>query len=470
MAANTAPTFVTGNGKVITDFGDNALGKSVALQADGKIIVVGQANNASNGQDFAVARYNSDGSLDTSFNGSGKTTTDFGGDDYSQSIALQHDGKITVVGASTGYDFALARYNSDGSLDTSFKAGNLFNTIFKSGGDRSFSIQVDGKIIVAGDSNGDFAIARYNFDGSLDTSFSSDGWLTTDFGGNDYSKIMTLQPDGKILVAGFTIDSNNSSNIALARYNPDGSLDSSFNGVGKTTADFGGNDYSQSLTLQSDGKILVAGFTQNLTQSSFALARYNADGSLDINFSSDGLLTTDFEGNATGHCVGLQADGKIIVAGFGNGDFGIARYNPNGSLDTSFNVSGKTTTDFGGNDYAQSVIIQPDGDILVAGYTLDETIMSRFDFVFSRYNPNGSLDLSIPFYKNTIDNSLYLENSNKTLDKEVHIWDKELSQRGNYAGTSLTIVRKGNANSEDQFGASGALTALSEGAFLALTG
>ena len=203
----------------------------------------------------------------------------------------------------------------------------------------SVTVQTDGKILVAGfSSNGrnyDFALVRYHADGSLDSSFSGDGKLTTDFGSSDYGYSVTVQTDGKILVAGLSW-TGSYNDFALVRYNTDGSLDSSFSGDGKLTTDFGTReDYGQSVTIQTDGKILVAGSSKQGSNYDFALVRYNTDGSLDSSFSGDGKLTTDLGGTDVGYSVTVQADGLIAVAGSGNPNFALVRYNPDGSLATA---------------------------------------------------------------------------------------------------------------------------------------
>ena len=236
-------------------------------------------------------------------------------------------------------DFALARFNPNGSLDTSFSGDGKQTTDFGSSGDRAHgvAIQADGKIVAAGDSLGgsgfDFALARYNPNGSLDTSFSGDGKQTTDFGGSEAASGVKLQSDGKIVAVG-----GDDSDFALARYNPNGSLDTTFSGDGKQTTDFGGSDGARAVALQADGKIVAVGIAGG-NGSSFAVARYNPNGTLDPTFSGDGKQTTSFGGYLDGAtAVALQGDGKIVAvghAGAANGDFALARYNPNGSLDTT---------------------------------------------------------------------------------------------------------------------------------------
>jgi len=325
----------------------------------------------------------------------GIVTTDLGSYEYVSSVTVQTNGKILVAGGSgeAGSMYgALVRYNLDGSLDPGFSGDG--KVIFDLGsGYESFcnavTVQEDGRIIVAGYSWGsgnnaeDFALARYKTDGSLDFSFDGDGKVVTDFGfTEDLGYAVTIQDDGKILVAGGVINftNNNVEDFALVRYNVNGSLDTSFSGDGKVTTDIGFQDTGNSVTLQADGKILVAGSSDG----NFALARYNVNGSLDTSFSSDGKVTTDIGFQDTGNSVTLQADGKILVAGTSNDGFALARYNTSGSLDTSFSGDGKVTTDLGsGFVYARTAVVQVDGKILVAG-----------NGGLVRYNADGSLDSS----------------------------------------------------------------------------
>ncbi|HQX99461.1 MAG TPA: T9SS type A sorting domain-containing protein, partial [Flavobacteriales bacterium] len=365
------------------------------IQPDGKIVVAGESNNGTD-DDFALARYTTDGSLDNSFGVNGKETTAFGtGDDIGQSIAIQPDGSIVVAGGAnngTDSDFAVARYNTDGTLDNSFSGDGKMTTDF--GTDdygRSVAIQPDGKVVVAGYSNNglysDLSLARYNTDGTLDNTFSGDGKVTTDVGPySDFGYSVAIQPDGRIIVAG------GYSYFAVARFNTDGTLDNSFSDDGKVTTDIGSGEFGQSVAIQPDGRIVVAGYVGYGTNSEFAVVRYNMDGTLDNSFSDDGIVTTDFgTGDDYGYSVAIQPDAKIVVSGKANGDFALARYNTDGTLDNSFGVEGKVTTDFGAvyADYDEgwSVAIQPDGKIVVAGYAYGT-------FAVARYNTDGTLDNS----------------------------------------------------------------------------
>jgi uncharacterized delta-60 repeat protein len=298
------------DGKVLTDFaGNSATGWGMALQPDGKIVVAGDSLSGADtaSDDFALARYNTDGTLDATFSVGGKVTTDFAANqDMAWAVAVQADNKIVAAGLSqsaTSVDFALARYNSDGSLDSSFgpDGNGEVRTVFSGGISRVYAIAIqdDQKIVAAGrvvnTSNGyDFALARYNTDGTLDTTFGMNGLVTTDFGAGETVRALAIQMDHKIVAAGYNGD------FLLVRYNADGSLDTTFgpDGTGEVTTDFADNfDLIQSLAFQTDQKIVAGGATfTDLSgiDSSFALARYVPDGSLDSTFGSGGKVTTDF--------------------------------------------------------------------------------------------------------------------------------------------------------------------------------
>ena len=310
--------------------------------------MAGYTNNGGN-YDFALARYNSNGSLDTSFDSDGKLTTSIGtGNDFALGMVLQSDGKIVVVGRSnngSNDDFALARYNANGSLDTSFSGDGKQTTPFGSGDDAAFSVavQADGKIVVAGYSdvgggNFDFALARYDVSGNLDTgNFGTPGnltgKLTTPIGtGSDTAAALALQADGKIVLAGRS-HSGSSDLMALARYTTTGALDSSFDGDGKLTASLGNIDnYAKRVAIQSDTKIVVGGYTGdgNATYN-FALARFDASGAADNTFDGDGKLTTVIpSGTSFAYAMAIQTDGKIVLAGYvdkgSDRAFALARY------------------------------------------------------------------------------------------------------------------------------------------------
>jgi uncharacterized delta-60 repeat protein len=395
------PAF-NGSGIVVTDFSQKIdIAYAVTLQPDGKLLAAGKAD----GLGFALARYHPDGSLDLTFGVDGKTTTSLGSDPIKQyvagnAIALQRDGKILVAGIAghDNDDIGLARFTSDGSPDTSFGAGNgwVVTDLGVSEEAQDLVLQPDGKIVVVGAyfndvaDDWDFALLRYNSDGSLDTSFDEDGWLTTDFDSSqDVGEGVVLQSDGKIIVAGTSL-----AGMALARYNPDGSLDTDFGLGGRVTLLIGGTTTSYAIALTYDEKILVAGSAQTIGTYDFALARFNADGSPDTSFGAgSGWVVTDFDNHYDlAQEIALQPDGKIVLAGQSLewevdqylGDFALARFNADGSLDTSFGDAGRVTTDLGSPvDYAYSLLLQLDGKIVVAGRTA--TTDENWDFALARY-------------------------------------------------------------------------------------
>lgn len=397
MGAQAAPGDLDGSfgagGTVVTPISpgvSHELADGMALQADGKIVVVGFAVMPG-GNVFLVTRYNPDGSLDTTFDGDGKVTTGFGaGGSYAYAVVIQPDGKILVVGnadtPSSTNDFGLARYNVDGSLDTSFGIGGKVTTNF---GSYDFAadvaLQTDGRIVAAGWANSSrFGVARYNADGSLDASFDGDGMVMTDIGERGaWLQALAIQPDGRIVVAGCTRDwgGNNCDDFALARYNVDGGLDTTFgsSGIVITTIGTGTGDGVGSVLIQPDGRIVAVGISDShdATGEDVALARYYADGSLDASFGAGGIVVTTLSPGADGAMDAvLQPNGKIVAIGLADMgaetgfDFALVRYNPNGSLDTTFDNDGIVTTDVAGanTDAAFAGALQPDGKIVAAGW------------------------------------------------------------------------------------------------------
>ena len=364
------------NGVALANFPDNAYAYDVAIDADGKIVVAGvtftpSENSSSESEgDFAIVRYNADGSLDASFGEDGKVATDFGGAESAEAITVDENGKILVAGyiqASTSAGFALARYNTDGSLDGSF--GNRGRTVVEGYGvTPELAIDSDGKILLAAD----FALLRLNADGSLDTSFGSSGVAYT----ITYADIaaLALTPDGKIILAGGIYESGSSAlDFIVSRYNADGSPDKNFGKDGVATTDFGGDDFAYALSIDRAGKIVVGGYTTNNVD--FALVRYNTDGSLDTSFGENGKVTTDFDTYGIIYALALDKSNNLLAAGYNNGDFGVARYKPDGSLDTSFGVSGIVTDIFaydrGGA--AQDLALTQDGEIVLVGHKKGDT-------------------------------------------------------------------------------------------------
>ncbi len=401
-------TFGT-NGILSTAVGTgNDVAQAVAIQADGKIVVAGYAFNGAN-NDFAVVRYNTNGTLDNTFNGNGIVTTAIGtSNDEAFGMAVQSDGKIILAGQSfngVDSDIAFVRYNTDGTLDNSFSGDGRATIPAGVGTDivRSVAVQPDGKIVAAGNAsngtNSDIALVRLDANGAPDTSFDGDGIVLTPIGtSSEFAYGVAVQPDGKIVAAGFYI-SPTGNDTAVLRYNADGTLDSTFDGDGIATRAFSTDtDEALSLVLQSDGKIVIAGCIRGGgTPNDFLHARFNQNGSLDTSFGTSGSLIVPFSNSidiALG--VALQPDGKIVSAGFGsngtNNDFSITRLNTDGTLDAAFDGDGRVQTAVGTNaDSANAIAVQADGKIVVAGRAV---IGATADFGVVRYgyglNPQGN--------------------------------------------------------------------------------
>jgi uncharacterized delta-60 repeat protein len=456
LTAGTLDSSFGLGGLVTTNFA--ATGMALALQPDGKIVVAGYAadtsGDANNGNtDFALARYNTDGSLDTTFGNNGEVLTDFSkligpGNAQAWGVAVQADGKIVVAGfahASSGPntgsdDFALARYDSSGTLDNSFGVNGRQTTDFtalfgKSGEDqgRTLALQNDGKIVVAGfafnsalNAN-DLAVARYNVDGNLDSTFGAggNGRVTTNVNHvlgqaatSDYANAVAIQPDGRIVAAGGSWDPSKNAgrgayDFALVRYTAAGELDGSFNTNGTVRTDFStgnseGNDFIDSVAFQGDGKIVAVGAATPGASAVFALARYTVNGQLDTSFGGTGKITTAVGTNGWARGVAIQDDGEIVAAGFAadpanNNSFAVARYNPaDGSLDPTFNPNGSqpgvVVTPFPSYSFAQAehLVLQSDGKIVVAGFAAPAA-GQQGAFALARYLAvTGTVQLSTP--------------------------------------------------------------------------
>lgn len=399
------------NGKVKTDFfGSRDVARAMAIQSDGRIVVAGDAGPDPLISDFAVARYNPDGSPDSAFGTGGKVITEFTkGFGHPQTLAIQPDSKIIVAGYTYTYidgtSFAIARYNPDGSLDAGFGNQGKVLTEFLDGYSRatSIAIQSDGKIIIGGWTTRlailsyDFALARYNSDGSLDSSFGNGGKVITDFNNrSDRSSDLALQPDGKILLAGTASDGR--SNFALARYNPDGNLDLSFGNGGKSLFGFA-QEYvrANAVALQSDGSIIVGGIVIaepiSSKVSDIAIVRFHKDGQPDAGFGAEGKVIRDIDVSDELQDIAIQHDDRIIAAGYAgkptadsalpaDSKIVLARYNVDGSFDRDFNAS-DLSGDTPRNSYASAVLLDTDGRVVVTGFI--DSGASYFDFLLARF-------------------------------------------------------------------------------------
>lgn len=386
------------NGKVETIFGNGlSISNCNLVQNDGKILAAGVAYNAATDDDFVVVRYNTDGSLDTTFGTTGIVTTDIQQNhEQAFAMALQTDGKIVLAGQTGGFstgayeELVVIRYESNGTLDNTFGMGGEV-IIPEPGGNLSYyinaiALQTDGKIVVAGaDGFGIHSYAalfRFNTNGDLDTSFSQDGIVTMQIDSplNVLTSVL-IQPDGKIVAAGYTLN-----DIAVVRYNSNGTLDSSFATGGIAVIP---NGLARSVILQPDNKIVVTGRIMGFKM---CIIRYNTDGFLDNTFGIGGISITVF-GSATSDSFQsvLQPDGKILTAatyhdGSNDRDYLLACHNSNGFLDSSFGSNGYVTTDFiGYDDEPRSLALQQDGKIVLSGYYSNGT---NYYFGLARYIPD----------------------------------------------------------------------------------
>jgi uncharacterized delta-60 repeat protein len=377
------------DGRVTTTFAGGASARALAIQPDGKIVAAGQS-----GGRFGLARYGGAGVLDPTFGGDGRVTTDFtAGDDWANSVAVQDDGRIVAVGHADYRRFAIARYDTDGTLDPTFAGDGTVTSNFAPGTDiaNAVAIQSDGAIVVAGITrvgNGSgFAVARYLTDGTPDPSFGAGGEVTTQFRRTaGEASGVAIQSNGRIVAVGEAFAGEG---FTLARYRPDGSLDPRFGGDGRVTTRFGGYGSARAIVLQPDGKLVVAGSAGDIF-GPFALARYRTSGRLDPTFGSNGRLTFNMGGGEeSADDVALQQDGRIVVSGWagipheggegGIGGLAVARVRGSGVLDPSFGGDGKVRTHFNvGAALGQEVAIQPNGRIVADGWAGGRFVLARY--------------------------------------------------------------------------------------------
>ena len=390
------PTFGS-DGRVSTPVGGLGHGEAVVIQPDGGIVTAGWHGTPS-GSDFALTRHDASGELDHGFGGTGLATTDFGGDDdEAYDAALLPGGGIVAAGRTdvagfTQTDFAVARYRPDGTPEPG--AGAIVKTDILGGGDQAnaVAVQPDGKVVVAGFAtrngiDGDFALVRYRSDGTPDPDFGDHGIVTTDLGTRaDDARALVIQPDGSIVVAGTAGE-----DIALARYTSRGQLDGTFGQAGFTITDLGSDDVASGVALTPDGHIAIAGYTLGArVNRDFLLARYTARGDLDTAFGDHGAVKTDL-GSGDDFAENLLVDGRgrFVLLGRTTSatilDMALVRYDAEGNLDTGFDGDGIVTADFHGRgEFGQDLALDAEGRIVAAGYTANG---SDTEFALMRATP-----------------------------------------------------------------------------------
>lgn len=382
---------------------DNDQSRDVAVQADGKIVMVGYAYLTASNSALAIMRFNADGTLDTTFGSNGRIINDYAaGAEQFGGVVIQPDGKIIAVGTvDSRRTRVIIRYNADGTVDTTFATNGVYTAPLAFGNNNvtvdtpRILLQPDGKILAMGthklDSGADiFGVRRLNADGTPDTSFGDNGLATarfTPFAPNlgDRPSDFALQADGKIVAGGFA----NSEDVAVARWNKDGTLDTTFGNGGKVQISFGSADATAwTITVQPDGKVLVGGRVL-INDSDVLLVRLNTDGSLDTTFDNDGYASANF--GAFDHAYKIFVrNNKIITVGdtiqSPNSDFLIARFNMDGSLDTSFGTNGSVITSINAYDFTYSAAFAPDGKLVIGGFTRTSTGTQGEDFAAVRYD------------------------------------------------------------------------------------
>jgi uncharacterized delta-60 repeat protein len=446
-------------GTVITRIGQSDLVIALKIQQDGKIVAIGGSSNGTQ-ELIAVARYNSDGSLDATFSGDGKATAvvQEGVPTYVRSMDILPDGGAVVIldsYQSSGYDVVITRLKSDGTIDSTFGTNGMLDPEY---GVQLFSIRgtVDGKVVATGSKN-DAAVwvARYNANGTPDNTFAaggvflntadagynagqvveldaqgniivaveiwgqqalgytamkiaSNGVLDNSWGGdgridiaggagNDYLYNAVVLPDGRILVCG-TSYNGQTDDLGYALFTPDGRLDKSFGTMGISTvhSDEGFLTMYNGSLVQPDGKIVNAGEVINYPVYKIALTRLTNDGTPDPMFGDNGMVTTAFaDGDDGAYASALQSDGKIVITGYslkGSEYDGIVmRYQSNGSVDSTFGIDGIVRVTVGGNVFGEQIALRPDGRIVVAGRT---AAGSNNNLLLMQFNHDGSIDNS----------------------------------------------------------------------------
>jgi len=471
------PTFGT-NGFVTTAVHPNYnMAETTVVQSDGKILVAGSAGTPSTYQ-MAVARYNEDGSLDTSFGNDGSLRFPVGSvKSFVMDMAQQPDGKILLGGRTwdnvTG-DFALVRLNEDGSFDDTFGTNGIFRIeTAETEASEAMALLDDGTILMVGYRDDNLAVAKINTDGNMDTTFGVNGWavLTYD-GATSYADDLAIQDDGKIVISGFALNgSENRFHVAAARLNADGSTDNSFGTDGKVIFNVGDwNDFGEGIAIQSDGKILIGGhkWIANLDQRhDLFVARLNTDGSLDASYGTSGVATARLvDGANYANDLVLQADDKPILMGYtifqGIIDMAMVRFDTDGNLDSTFNDDGMVSFDnMGREDYGYAIALQADSKIILAGYSYggggsefeiarflnDDTVKTEdFQIADFRLYPNPAREQL----------TIEIEDASSTYQVEIidmlgkKVFNTEIQSKGQINVSSLasgTYLLKLNSNS-----------------------
>jgi len=467
--ANTAPTFTGPNGIVTSSLGATEVTvNNMCLQADGKIVVIGRVDGK-----LLLQRFLSDGQADSGFSSSGVEALSSQGFTMGAEVQVQPDGKLVIIGGTNvesttaSRDLVVARLNADGSLDTGF-SGDGWHSVDVGGREwgSGVTLQPNGKIVAAGYTRAvgggeyDQLMLRFNSDGSPDTSFDGDGVVRLGLSQREFGIAPLVQPDGKLLLVAEGDDGSAAARtLYISRVSSSGQLDTSFGGTGTIKAVMEQSFYVNDAQLQRDGKILVVGTVDDSRtgETSVAVMRFHSNGSADAGFGNQGVVSFTKGGSYNdGSGMALQSDGKILIAGSANAgsgsDFGVLRLNTNGTLDTSFGDGGLVLSSGGIFDIGRAVAVQADGKVVMAGFSTNDAYAAGHAMVLQRLQANGALDPALGG-KSTLGNvpTAVEHGSAVVLEPQARIFDAELAAAGAYTGARLLLQRHGGADYGDLF-------------------
>ena len=458
-------------------FGVTNIGIDGGIQSSGKIITY---NNSAAAVTARLIRWNTNGSLDTSFGINGfvnfTSTSPFYNNQtyYTYSMVIQPDDKIIIMGTQQGNLYSNAywvvRLLPDGALDTSFNGTGYLDLLFGSQQDRGtcIALQPDGKILVGGTSGNTaqyFTMARLNTNGSLDTTFGTAGKVQTPFAGDEsFAQSIAVQTDAKILLGGYTVNIPHAKDFALIRYNANGSIDTGFGTNGKVVTTISDNsDLITSLIAQPDGKIIAGGFSSSENNPWMCMVRYLANGAVDTTFGVNGIVINN-DDNSRNCSIARQVDGKIVMGGCYDGSFFLViRYTTNGTKDTTFGTNGVVNPSIGAYGYASKVLIQPDNKIVACGVTADAggqacptairlspgTLgveeFERGNIIFYPNPTSGLVHIKIPYTNNKkYQATLYNLLGQKVLEQSDVVDNSTIDLSYLHKGTYIIVLRNGD--------------------------
>ena len=399
-------TTLSGEGSLTTDAGDSGAVAALAIDSKGRIVAAGDGHFGdppSIGGVFTLARYKPNGALDEGFGDDGMVATEIGESSFATSVAIDRKRRIVVGGTSSATlpsddsDFAVARYKPDGRLDRNFGDAGKLTLDFGGYEDVLYSLVIDaeGGIVAGGSERGgtggaSFALARLTPDGRLDKGFGGDGRVTTQIGSSSYANAVAIDTAGRIVASGESDRPDAESGFGLARYKPDGSLDTSFDGDGKLTTPIAGAPYAvaRSLVIDPDGRIVAGGWGTTDNGEAFVLTRYNVNGSLDSSFSADGKLMGAVGPSPNyANSIAIDAAGRIVAAGSRftapYSEFTVMRFERDGSVDADFS-GGLITTLVGADSAASALVLDRRGRIVLGGYSYEDNSSGQ-SFALVRY-------------------------------------------------------------------------------------